>query len=374
MSGTSLDGIDIVIAKIEGVFVDTVVEVIAFETVPYDALIRSKIIDAMDPKKCNPALICSLNFELAQSYSKAVHVVCEKFGISLYDVDYIASHGQTIYHVNEDSEQSVRSSLQLGDGSVLANLCHTTVVSNFRSADIAVGGEGAPLVPYADYILFRDKSVSRALHNIGGISNLTLIPANGMLDDLIAFDTGPGNMMIDYFARELFDLPYDNLGEIAKSGKPNRELLNELMSHPFLSKTPPKSTGREDFGKEYCTFIMNKFKHLDKKDLLCTLTYFTAKSISKAYVDFIFPDHYVDEIILSGGGAKNNFLMQLIQTYLQVTKVLMLSQKGMNESIKEALAFLILGNETLSLRPSNVTSATGAQRPVILGQVSFVVE
>ncbi len=374
MSGTSLDGIDVVVARIEGSFLNTRFNFVAYETIPYADETKNKIRRAMDPIKCNPKLICSLNFELSEIYANAIFSVCENNNISPEEIDYIACHGQTIYHIGAGDPFSTPSSLQLGDGSVLANLCHTTVVSNFRSADIAVGGQGAPLVPYADYVLFREEKVSKSMHNIGGISNLTVIPAGSKLEEIIAFDTGPGNMMIDAFAEILFKVPYDDSGKLARQGTLNQKLLTELMNHPYLKVLPPKSTGREEFGIDFSKHILSQYHRLSPYDLICTITHFTAKSIAKAYKDFVFNKYQMDEIIFSGGGARNKFLMELIKTYLPKQNIKTLSEEGIDDSAKEALAFLILGNETLNKAPSNVPSATGATKRVILGQVSYVTD
>lgn len=374
MSGTSLDGIDIVIAKIEGHFLDTSVDVVAFETISYSEIIKDKIIQSMDFRQCNPKLICSLNYELSYAYYEAIKEVCSNNNISLMDIDFIACHGQTIYHINEDSDSEVKSSLQLGDGSVLANISHKTVVSNFRSADIAVGGVGAPLVPYADYILFLDQEISRSLHNIGGISNLTYLQVGSSLEEVIAFDTGPGNMIIDYFAKKFFSLPYDASGDIARKGRLNQRLISFLMSHSYLKQLPPKSTGRELFGDTFALEVLKQFQDLPQEDILCTITHFTAKSIAKAYEDFILKNHPLDEIVFSGGGARNDFLLELVHHYLPSIHIKKSSEFGIDESAKEALAFLILGNETLNMQSSNVKAATGANQFVILGQISYVLQ
>ncbi|MCK5761329.1 MAG: anhydro-N-acetylmuramic acid kinase, partial [Candidatus Izimaplasma sp.] len=197
MSGTSLDGIDIVITEIEGTFTNTTVNVVAFETVEYEEKLLNRIKKSLVLEESSSDLLCSLNFELGYAYADAVKKVCKNNNFDLEEIAFIASHGQTIFHIGKSEKDNIQSSLQLGEGSVIANECNTTVVSNFRSADIAVGGQGAPLVPYADYILFSKKDKTRVMHNIGGISNVTVLKKNGSIDDVLAFDTGLGNMMID---------------------------------------------------------------------------------------------------------------------------------------------------------------------------------
>jgi anhydro-N-acetylmuramic acid kinase len=372
MTGTSLDGIDVVMAYIDGTGVNTEVEVINSHTYEYDSKLLLKVKQAMDPDLCNAKLICSLNYELAQYYSKCVFAFCLDYNIDINEIDYIASHGQTIYHIAEDENGYSRSSLQLGDGSVLANLTGVTVVSNFRNADIAHGGEGAPLVPYAHYILFKSDSKSRIIQNIGGISNLTFIPKNGDIESVIAFDNGPGNMMIDYAMEVLYKKPYDYNGEIAKKGQLIKELFNQVVSHKYFNLLPPKSTGRELFGIQYTDTLIKQYSNYPKEDIISTLTHITAYTIAKSYKDFILKNHNIDEVIVSGGGAHNQTLLRLINEYSNKESVHILEDFGYKSDDLEALAFIILGNETLSLNPSNVPKATGAKKQAILGQVTYV--
>ena len=374
MSGTSLDGIDVVITEIEGFHKNTHLNVLAFQTINYEEKLLSRIRKSLILKESSSELLCSLNFELGYAYSAAVKKVCKDNNIKLSQLDFIASHGQTIFHIGEDNSNNIKSSLQLGEGSVIANECITTVVSNFRAADIAVGGQGAPLVPYMDYILFTDKSVNRVMNNIGGISNVTVLKKNGSIDEVIAFDTGPGNMMIDYACKKLFNLKYDDSGDIARSGDIINSMLEELLAHNYLSKLPPKSTGREEFGDWYTESIIENYQQFSKEDIITTLTYFTAFSIVEAYEKFIFTKMNVDEIIISGGGAYNKFLLELLKENMSNTKILKLEDIGFDSSSKEALAFVILANETLNHNPSNVKSATGASKSVILGQINYVLK
>ncbi len=372
MSGTSMDGIDVVITEIEGTNLKTKLNVLAYDTIDYNEKLLLRIKKGFSISESNSELLCSLNFELGYAYADAVKQVCIKNKILLEDIDFIASHGQTIYHIGKDDSSNILSSLQLGEGAVIANLCNTTVVSNFRTADIAVGGQGAPLVPYADYVLFKDDKVNRVMNNIGGISNVTVLPKNGSINDVIAFDTGPGNMMIDYACKKMLNLNYDDLGNISRTGKLIPEMLQELLTHRFFKLIPPKSTGREDFGDAYTLSMIEKYNNKDFKDILCTLTHFTADSIANAYKKYIIPKFAVDEIVVSGGGVYNIFLMELLQVNLPDIKIRKLEDLGYNSSIKEALAFVILGNETLNMNYSNVSSATGAKKSVILGQVNYV--
>lgn len=372
MSGTSLDGIDVVIVEIDKLKNNSKYEVLYFETFEYNDELLSKVKKGLSIEESNSELLCSLNFELGIAYSDVVKKICKKSKKKLEDIDFIASHGQTIYHISEEKNGNVKSSLQLGEGSVIANLCNTTVVSNFRSADIAVGGQGAPLVPYADYVLFKKDDVTRVTNNIGGISNITVLDKDGKLDDVFAFDTGPGNMMIDYACKNLLNIDYDKDGLIARSGKVINQMLDELLTHEFLFKYPPKSTGREEFGDQFTESLISRFREFKDIDIICTLTHFTALSIVNAYKAYVIPKLDIDEILVSGGGAYNKYLVDLLKDNFEGIKVLTLEDIGMNSSLKEALAFVVLGNETLNMNYSNVKSATGASKNVILGQVNYV--
>ncbi len=374
MSGTSLDGIDVVIARLEGYNEDLKVHILAFDTIKYEHELLNRIKECINKSLVSPALICSLNFELAYAYSDAVKKTCLKNGYKLEDIDFIASHGQTIYHINDSSEKYVRSSLQLGDGSVLANLCKTTVVSNFRTADIAVGGKGAPLVPFADYILFKHPTKNRSIHNIGGIANMTIIGKDYSINDVYAFDSGPGNMMIDCVCKKYYNLDFDQNGEIAKSGTVITELLDELLDNDYFRQPPPKSTGRELFGDDYTNQVLTKYQNNAHQDIVRTLTEFTKETIVHSYKKFILPHTKIDEIIFCGGGAYNKYLLEIIKKELPKIKIMTLEDIGFNSSSKEALAFIILGNQTLNKAPSNVMKATGAKEKVILGQVNYVLK
>lgn len=371
MSGTSLDGIDVVIASIEGLGKSTKVDLLAFETFPFDPLLKRNIIQALNPKHCSLELITSLNMELGYAFGFAAKSLCDKNGISLDQIAFVASHGQTIWHINEDDKTHVRGSLQLGDGAAIASIMKTTVVTNFRNADIAEGGVGAPLVPYVDYILYGSHQKTRVLHNIGGISNVTVIPKDAKEDDVYAFDTGPGNMMIDEAMQALYQCPYDQGGHIASKGQLIPDLMKELMSHPYLKMTPPKSTGREIFGVHYTQELLKHYENEKPEDLIHTFTMFTVNSIVSQFKEFILPKHQVDEIIISGGGKHNMFIINALQNELPEISFIEIETLGGNPDAKEALAFLILGHETLHHKPSNLLNATGAKRKAILGQVTY---
>lgn len=368
MSGTSLDGIDVVLAEIENVSLNTKVKVLKQRTYPLDEKLIQKIKDAMDDEKSNSKLICSLNVELGYVFGKAVLSFYSDEKIKKESIDFIASHGQTIYHIPSDHEASLRSSLQLGDGSMISELCQTTVVSNFRLADISSGGQGAPLVPYADFILFSHKDYSRAIHNIGGIANMTYLEKGCTLDDLIAFDSGPGNMMIDEACQIYFNKPYDFNGNIARSGKLINDMYEQMLNHPYYKAIYPKSTGREAFGHTYLTSLLNKYDHEKKEDIIHTLSMITVDSMVDSYQNLIKKP--LDELILCGGGSLNSFIKEEISKKMKHTKVYVLEDLGYSSKYKEALAFIILANQTLNHQPSNVKSATGARNYKILGQIN----
>lgn len=371
MSGTSLDGIDISLVEIDGVKRNTNVREVFSKTFSYSTKVIEKIKIALDLDQSNSQVICTLNNDLAVLYSECIFNLLEDCNFDISNVDFIASHGQTIYHI-APTESSMGSSLQLGDGSVLAYLTNTTVVSNFRQADIACGGEGAPLVPYADYILFTSGTKTRCMQNIGGISNVTVLPSGSQLDQVYAFDNGPGNMMIDYAMEQLYSKKYDEDGRIAKQGSLIQEFFDEVVNQSFFKEEPPKSTGRELFGKEYTDSLLNKYSNNKSEDIISTFTHITAYTIAESYKDFVFNKHLVDEVIVSGGGSHNSTLLELISTYLDGTKVNVLEKYGFDSDYKEAIAFVILANETLNMNPSNVPSATGAKRNAVLGQISYI--
>lgn len=374
MSGTSLDGIDVVIAEIKGYNQDTKVNILAFDSFEYEKTLLLKIKECINNEFVSKALICSLNFELGYAYSNAVKIACKKYGINLDDVEFIASHGQTIFHINDSFDSYIRSSLQLGEGSIIANQCKTTVVSNFRAADIAVGGKGAPLVPFSDYILFNDSSKNRSVHNIGGIANMTVIKKGSELEDVFGFDSGPGNMMIDYACKKYFNVDYDNNGEIARKGNVIEDFLRELLNNDYFKVKPPKSTGRELFGDDYTEKMCLKYENHLKEDIVRTLTEFTKVTIVDSYKEFILPFTKLDEIIFCGGGVYNTFLIEIIKKELPQISILTLEDIGYNSSSKEALAFIVLGNQTLNYSSSNVLKVTGAKEQVILGQVNYVLK
>ncbi len=371
MSGTSLDGIDVALCKIKGTGLDTDIKLVKFGTYDYTADVLSDIKKALDITTSDCRLLCSLNFKLGKAYANAVLKLCAAANIPMNEISFIANHGQTIYHQNDDENTFVRSSLQLGDAATIAYDCKTTVVSNFRCADIAAGGQGAPLVPYVDYILYSNPTKSRALHNVGGIANTTILPKGASIDEIIAFDSGPGNMMMDRAVQVLFDMKYDENGDIASQGSLIKSMLDELMDNDYFAKLPPKSTGRELFGVEYTDSIISKYKNHSPEDIVHTFTVFTIESIVDEYKRFVLDVYNLDEILFTGGGAYNTFLINGIREKLSNISVNVFEDIGESSDAKEAIAFAVLGNETLHRTFNNAPSATGAKNKVVLGQVNY---
>ncbi|MEE6452508.1 anhydro-N-acetylmuramic acid kinase AnmK [Gottfriedia acidiceleris] len=371
MSGTSLDGIDAALVEITGCGPETEVRLIDFMTVPLEEGLLKEIQDAITLVSSNAQHLCSLNFKLGYAFADAVRKICSKNEFSLDQLEFIGSHGQTIYHQPEAHGNFIQSTLQLGEPAVIAYETKTKVVSNFRVMDMAAGGYGAPLVPHSELLLYKSKTKTRLLQNIGGIGNVTIIPRNATIDDLVAFDTGPGNMIIDEICKRYFNVPYDANGDLAAKGNVDDRLLERCMSIPYILSPIPKTTGRELFGTQFVDEILKEFSHLSPIDLVTTMTMFTAKSIAENYKMFILPDHPIDEVIVGGGGSHNKTLLRMLQELLGVdSKVLVQEDIGFSSDAKEAIAFAILANETLNGLPSNVPGATKANRLVVLGNIT----
>jgi len=370
MSGTSADGADVAIVDIDG----PKVHLAAFDTFPYPPALRRAILRLCEPKTGRVDEICHYNFVLGRVFADAIIRVCDKSGIALRSIDLVGSHGQTIYHNPRGrryGREKIRSTLQIGEPSIIAQRTGITTVADFRPRDMAAGGEGAPLVPYADYILFWDRYLCRAIQNIGGIANVTFLPPNCREGDIIAFDTGPGNMVIDRITSLVTNgkLHLDQCGKMASRGRVDAKLLNDMLRHPFLERRPPKSTGREEFGWSYSDRFYNKAikKGLGPMDMVATATAFTACSISSAYRRFL--PTMPDEVILCGGGAHNQTLVAMLREEFAGVKIRLTDEFGINVDAKEAVSFAILAWATIKGLANNVPTATGAERAVILGKV-----
>lgn len=409
MSGTSADGIDACLVEISGNGIHTKINILDFETYPYHDATRNAILETCNPETGTVDKICQLNFHLGKLFADAAKSIANKAHIPITDIDFIGSHGQTIYHMpnqatmkkTEDRSQKpeprrdesnsnlintedfkrktwylpfLRSTLQIGEPSVIAQETSVTTVADFRPGDIAAGGQGAPLVPYVDFVLFRDKEKGRALQNIGGIANVTFLPRDCGIRDVIAFDTGPGNMVIDRITELITNNAshFDEGGKLAAKGKVNDRLLATLLAHPYFLKPPPKTTGREEFGRLFADNLYKEAVHsgIDGLDILATVTMFTARTIADSYRQWILPKHPISEVIISGGGSHNETLIKfLVQYFLPSVKIHFINTFGIAPNAKEALAFAILANETISGNPNNIPGATGAREAVIMGKI-----
>ncbi|MHC4843957.1 MAG: anhydro-N-acetylmuramic acid kinase [Planctomycetota bacterium] len=372
MSGTSADGVDVAIVDIKDN--GHAVNLIAFNTFPYPASIRKAIFELFDPSTARLDDICHFNFVLGEVFANSISQLCKKAKIALNSIDLAGSHGQTIYHNPKGrryGKNQVRSTLQIGEPSVIAQRTGITTVADFRPRDMAAQGQGAPLVPFADHFLFSDKRICRAIQNIGGIANVTYLPANCKPKDIIAFDTGPGNMIIDGLISLISrgKHKYDSRGKIASQGFVDKNLLEEMMRHPFFKRRPPKSTGREEFGLKYCeAFYKNALrKKMTLKDIVTTATALTAESIAHAYGQFL--PKIPDEVILCGGGGHNVTLVKMLQQKLSETKIRLADVFDISCDAKEAVSFAVLAYTTIKGIANNVPSATGASQPLILGKI-----
>jgi anhydro-N-acetylmuramic acid kinase len=367
MSGTSADGVDAAIIDID----NGKVSVLAFDTFAYSDELRHSVLGLCSGSTVD---VCHFNFVIGEVFAEAVIKLCRKSGIGLRTIDLIGSHGQTIYH-NPDGrrfgKKIICSTLQIGEPSIIAQRTGITTVADFRPRDMAVGGQGAPLVPFADYFLFRNKKCSRAIQNIGGIANVTYLPAGCGTKDVIAFDTGPGNMIIDGIVSILSKgkQKFDRGGKIAARGVIDKAILDCLLRHPFFRRRPPKSTGREEFGEQYCKLLYQRMKNkaMSAENILATVTAFTAESIVRAYRKFL--PRIPDEVILCGGGAHNETLIKMLRQGLGKSEILFSDDFGINCDAKEAISFAILAYAAIKGLPNNIPSATGAKRPVILGKI-----
>jgi anhydro-N-acetylmuramic acid kinase len=349
MSGTSLDGIDVAIVEISGRRIETA----GFQSTPYNPAVRAAIL-AVSDAPTGTAAISRLNFQLGELYARAVMRAVRRFG----PVKLVGCHGQTIYH------EGASNTLQIGEAAVIAERAAVPVVSNFRARDIAAGGQGAPLVPYVDYLLFRHPKRTRIALNIGGIANITAIPAGASAEKVVAFDSGPGNMAIDALARELGQ-PYDRGGKIAESGTVNTALLDELLADGYYRRKPPKSAGREQYGAAFVERL--KKTGLPMRDLITTATVLTAATIALAARRFAGPS---TDVIVSGGGVHNRQIMAHLAGFLPDVAISTSTDHGIDADAKEAIAFAVLAHETWRGKPSNLPSATGARRAVVLGDIT----
>ncbi len=376
MSGTSADGINVAVAGITGVGFATRFELIGHYESPFPKPVRQVVLSAMNSNSASVAELSRLNFLLGELYADAVLRAQKKSRVR--QIELIGCHGQTIYHQGEPGSflgKKIAATWQTGEGAVIAARVGVPVVSDFRPADIAAGGKGAPLVPFVDYTLFRDEHIGRIAQNLGGIANLTAIPAGANPVDVIAFDTGPGNMVIDAVCERLFRCPYDRDGQIASKGSVAGRILKVLLEERFFRRKPPRTAGREEFGREFVSDFLRRCGRIQKEDVVATATALTAGSIGHALRKFVLHQtggNYGDYIV-SGGGSRNRTLMRMLASEIEPLGLRLRTSDdfGVPAAAKEALAFAVLAFETWHRRPSNLPSATGAHRPAILGKISY---
>jgi len=367
MSGTSLDGIDVAICS----FLNSEIELAGFYSTDWPAALRDTLMTLATKEFVDMNALTRAHFQLAQEYAAAVRSALKEAGLSSSSIRAIGLHGQTVRHLPSHHPSPVPATLQLGSGAALAAISGIDAVSDFRSADMAMGGQGAPLVPMFDYHFLRTASANRLIINIGGIANVTWLPQNGREEDVIAFDSGPGNMLIDWICRHYFNRPFDSNGELARTGTIDESLLNELLAHPYFQTAPPKSTGRELFSEAFLGSINNKIESLklSPADALATLAELTARSIAESLKWMDVPSRSV-EMIVSGGGAFNGYLMERLTANAPSARVCTSDAYGIPPKAKEAIAFAFFAKAFIEKIPIHLPSTTGAQRRVTLGSLS----
>lgn len=378
MSGTSADGIDVALAEIRGEPPKLRTRLLRHASRTMPAGLRAEVLRIAEGGSCTAAEVSQLNFRLGMAFADAAKAACKEFRVARSRVKLIGSHGQTIFHQGRPVSflgRATASTLQIGEPAVIAARTGIPAVGDFRVADMAVGGQGAPLVPYADYLLYADEKIGRVSLNLGGIGNVTVLPAGAEPKQVVAFDTGPGNMLMDalvwHFSKK--KQKFDRGARLARQGELNVKLLRALLRDPYLRLGPPKSTGREYYGRAYFEELLRLAKkhRAGPLDLIRTATEFTVSSVVDALKRFVLGKTKVQQLIVSGGGARNPLVMAQLAAALAPMAVLRSSELGVPEEAKEAYAFALLAYETWHRRPGNLPSATGAKKAVVLGKVCF---
>ena len=374
MSGTSADGVTAALTEITGTGATAKIRLLAHGTYPYPEEVSRRIFNLFTPGASTVRDVCEINFVVGECFADAALRLLEDHGLGPGDVDAVGSHGQTVWHQPRAEPVAgidAASTLQIGEPAVISMRTGLPVVADFRKADMAAGGQGAPLTPYLDYVLHRHPSKRIVLQNIGGIANLTYIPASASPGDVVAFDTGPGNMIIDAVARRYTGASHDVDGGLAKTGSVHQGLLAELLGHPYYGRAPPKTTGREMFGEQYAAEVMRRGEAmgLSPGDVAATVTALTAETIAEAYTRHLSGD--VDEVYVSGGGSRNPALMDELRSRLSAP-VRDYSELGSPGEAKEAVLVALLANEHIMGTLCNLPSATGARERVVLGSLTCV--
>ena len=372
MSGTSLDGVDAALVRISGSGVSAKMKLLTFDTYRFPKGFRELVLKNSLPGAGSVDIIARLNILYAHFFADAVKRIARKARVRVSRIDLIGSHGQTVHHLPKPQKmfgKTVRATLQIGDPSTIAQLTGIPTVGDFRTADMAVGGQGAPLAPYFDFVLCRSKTKNRILLNLGGIANFTVLPKNCSARAVTAFDTGPANMIIDALAWKFYGKKYDAGGTLALRGRVIPSLFTWMMSHPFFKRTPPKSTGREEFGAEFVKTLLRRAKGIKKADILATATELTAYSVYDQYRRFVARTMKVDELLVSGGGSYNRAMMGSLRQHFAPASVKTVEDIGISSDAKEAMIFALLANETIAENSSNIPSVTGASKHVVLGKI-----
>lgn len=378
MSGTSADGIDVALVKISGSPPNLNARLLKHTSTSFPPALRKEILRVAEQQLLSAGQLSQLNFRLGEVFADAALAVCKRFRVVAKKIALIGSHGQTVFHQGKPVAYFGRptaSTLQIGEASIIAARTGITTVADFRPADMALGGQGAPLVPYTDYLLYRNTKLGRVSLNLGGIANITVLPAGAKPSQVFAFDTGPANMLIDALVVHFTHgrQRYDKNATLARSGRQLPGLLNDLMRDPYLKLAPPKSTGRECYGRDYVKNLLSLGRRYQAgpADLVRAATIFTALSIVDALNRFVLPRHKIQQLMVSGGGARNPLILAQLSALLPDIEVLSSARLGVPEDAKEAFAFALMAYETFHQRPANLPSATGARRPAILGKISY---
>ena len=378
MSGTSVDGIDVALVRISPAIEENAAHARLenFVTMPFPAAVRAEVLRIAEGARVSPGELSQLNFRLGQIFGQAALRACQKFRLSPRRLAVIGSHGQTIFHQGKPSRflgENVASNLQIGEPAIIAAITGVTTVADFRPADMAVGGQGAPLVPFVDYLLYRDARRGRAVLNIGGIANVTVLPKGASPQSVVAFDTGPGNMVIDALVRHFTSgrRTFDAEAEMASRGRLLPALLDSLLAEPYFRQPPPKSAGREQYGRTYVEkiFSWGRRRRARPEDLVRTATVLSALSIADALHRWILRRTSISQLLVSGGGARNPLILAQLSAALAPIEVATTESLGLPGDAKEAFIFALLADQTLHGRPSNLPSATGARRPALLGKI-----
>ncbi|HUF09216.1 MAG TPA: anhydro-N-acetylmuramic acid kinase [Rhodothermales bacterium] len=384
MSGTSVDGVDVAIVRLDGSGPGLGMEILGDTHLDYAAGFRDLVLSHALDRGATVKSISQLNVALSHVYADAVRSTLDRTGLKTSDLDLIGCHGQTVQHVpvpEDVAGRKVTSTLQLGDPAVLANLLGVPVVGNFRQPDMALGGQGAPLVPYFDYVAFSDPVSYRVLLNLGGIANLTFLPPDGRPEDVIAFDTGPANMLIDFLCLRLFNVPMDRNGEIGASSRPDTGLMTKVLAHEYFERRPPKATGRELFNDAFASDVCHRFEgtygpepgwtDAQRRTVISSVTWLSARSIADAMRRWNPLDRRPDVVIAAGGGTLNPTLMSMLRQELDGVDVKPIDDFGIRTDVKEALCFAVLAHEFVNEVPTGMPSVTGARSRALQGSLSL---